>query len=218
MPTGLFRAPIQEAVVSGRHLDALIEGHGRRRRQQQRRRHGAAGLRARLLDQTLADPLALAGLVDGEIGEIAAEAEIGERAGEAHQLAVLPGGHDEVGVGQHPLDAATILDRTVEARLPHDVDVIVGAKIILAGIDGRHSLSHLLRAFVTSSGRSSGVMCPLLSITTSRALAMSAAISSERGSGVAWSWRPTMTTVGTSMSTSNGRLSGRSMMACCSGT
>ena len=69
----------------------------------------------RLLDQPLADALALAGFVDGEIGEIAAEAEIGQRPGEADQPAVLTRGHEQVGVGQHALDPGAILDRPVEA-------------------------------------------------------------------------------------------------------
>ena len=96
------------------------------------------------------------------------------------------------------------------------VDVLVGAEVVLAGVHGVHVCNQLLRAAVASAGFSSRLMCPHCSITTSREVAMSAAISSDRGSGVTWSWRPTITTVGTSMRTSSGRLSGRAMIAFCS--
>src|ERR1700682_5629551 len=212
----LSRPPIEETIVGLGHLDALVKAHRRRCRQEQGRGRGPARGGARLLDQPLADALALAGLVDGEIGEIAAEAEIGQRAGEAHQSAVLARGHEQVGVGQHALDPGAILDRPVETGFGDNVDVLFGAEMFLAGVHSGHSVNHLLSVAVTSSGFSSGLICPQSSITTRRDVAMSAAISWARASGVEWSWRPTITTVGASMSTSSGRLSGRAMMACCS--
>src|SRR5262249_54460279 len=154
--------------------------------------------------------------VDRQIREIAAKAEVGQRAGKAHQPAVLAGGHDQVGVGQHALDSGAIVDRPVEPRLAHDIDVLVGGQMIFTGINGVHSVNHLLSSALTSCGFSSGLMCPQSSSTTSREVAMSAAISSERASGIAWSWRPAITTVGISISTSKDRLSGRAMMALCS--
>lgn len=50
--------------------------------------------------------------VDGQIGKVAAVFEIGYRSGDAYQQFVLPGGYEQIGMLEHALDDARIIDRS----------------------------------------------------------------------------------------------------------
>jgi len=53
---------------------------------------------------------ALVGFVDGEIGEVAGVAEIGEGAGDADELAAEASGDEEVGVAEHAFESVLVGD------------------------------------------------------------------------------------------------------------
>src|SRR5262249_739438 len=63
------------------------------------------------LDQLTANAAALPALVDSQVGEICAEMEIRNRAGNADEQAARTGSHDHVSVHEHAADRFWLLDR-----------------------------------------------------------------------------------------------------------
>lgn len=61
-------------------------------------------------EEFAADAEALVGFVDGEIGEVAGVAEIGEGAGDADELAAEASGDEEVGVAEHAFESVLVGD------------------------------------------------------------------------------------------------------------
>ena len=89
-------------------------------------------------DQFAADAAALPGAVDGEIGDVAAEGEIGERAGDADQpLLVVARAEQDVGVREHAAQAIGILHRPPlrELRALQEVDEFPHRQIRLVAED-----------------------------------------------------------------------------------
>lgn len=67
--------------------------------------------RLRQTNQLPSDSLLLVGLVHGQVGKIAAILEIGNRTGNSHQLAAVPGGAEQVRVLEHRFDAPGVIYR-----------------------------------------------------------------------------------------------------------
>ena len=61
-------------------------------------------------EEFAADAETLVGLVDGEIGKVAGVAEIGERAGDADEMAAEACGDEEIGVAEHAFDSIGVGD------------------------------------------------------------------------------------------------------------
>jgi hypothetical protein len=61
-------------------------------------------------EEFAADAEALVGFVDGEIGKVAGVAVVGERAGDADELAAVACGDEEIGVAEHAFDSVRVGD------------------------------------------------------------------------------------------------------------
>jgi hypothetical protein len=61
-------------------------------------------------EEFAADAESLVGFVDGEIGKVAGVAVVGERAGDADELAAEACGDEEIGVAEHAFDSVRVGD------------------------------------------------------------------------------------------------------------
>lgn len=96
-------------------------------------------------NQAFADALVLVFGAHGQIGQVAAVAEIGQRAGNADGLFAVPRGDDEIGVTVHLADAVNILNGTFDAAALVNSDDVVdfGAALVV----GNGHCAFLLRFF-----------------------------------------------------------------------
>ena len=96
-------------------------------------------------NQAFADALVLVFGAHGQIGQVAAVAEIGQRAGNADGLFAVPCGDDEIGVTVHLADAVNILNGTFDAAALVTSDDVVdfGAALVV----GNGHCAFLLRFF-----------------------------------------------------------------------
>lgn len=93
---------------------------GWRRNEDERR--ALAGCAMRLFDQFFADPTALTGGIDGQIGEVTAVGEICYRAGDANQSSFVTRRNDQIGKPQHIFQTREIVRRAPFRERRRDKD------------------------------------------------------------------------------------------------
>lgn len=88
---------------------AVVVGRGRGGQQDEVA--ARAELILRVGDEFHADALPLVGHVHGQVGQVAAVDEVGHGAGHADEQLAVPGGHGQVGVGEHAGDGFGVVHR-----------------------------------------------------------------------------------------------------------
>ena len=126
-----------------------------------RRQQNDSGRRRRLLrsaHQLLPDTLPLVRLPHGQIGEVGGVAEIGEGPCDANQDIFIPGGDYEVGIAEHLLHAAAVIDRTPvpesggPIQIDHGIQIQIVAGSIGNGNHGRRALQTCFTPRVAAGG------------------------------------------------------------------